>query len=188
MSTGREFSASSTCGQLAPEEFPGGGFPVGGATTNDSSPSPLVCDASDPAKSYPPGHLSDEDRDITVPEGDRTFWLSENGVEEVSLSLDLDGFYFLRSVTVSFLSPVPAALVVEVSQDLGESYHPLRYYSEDCLVDFDLPDTPLESGGGPKPDELVCTSNFPRGLERMVSEVLYFFFSSIGKEQRERQF
>ncbi len=161
LSTGREFSASSTCGQFGPEEFQGN-FP---GSVDDS----LICDASDPDKSYPPGHLSDADG---VLEDGRTWWLSENGVEDVSLSLELDGFYFLRFVRVSFLSPVPAAAVVEVSQDSGATFHPLRYYSEDCLKDFDLPDTPLGGGGGgPKPDELVCTSNYSGGLNGIVSSL-----------------
>ena len=165
LSTGREFSSSSTCGQFGPEEFQGVDFPGIGTNDSASSSSSLVCDASDPAKSYPPGHLSDPDGGE-----ERTWWLGENEVEGVSLSLDLDGFYFLRSVRVSFLSPVPAALVVEVSQDSGASYQPLRYYSEDCLVDFDLPDTPLGGGGGggPKPDELVCTSDFSDSLDGLV--------------------
>ena len=159
---GREFAASSTCGLLGPEDFLGV-FPGFSGS--------LVCDSTDPAKSYPPGHLSDPD---SMPEsgGNRTWWLAENGNEDVTLTLDLGGFYFLRSVRVSFLSPVPAVAIVEVSQDSGGSYHPLRYYSEDCAVDFDLPDTPLGGSGGrePKPDELVCTSNFSGGLSGLVSD------------------
>ena len=154
LSTGRVFEVSSTCGLFGAEEFEGSCFPGGG----DS----LICDASDPDKAHPPEFLSDED-DPLGPPTERTWWLSENGVEEVAISLTLEGFYFLQGVRVDYLSPLPSAAVLEVSQDFGTSFHPLRYYSENCRLDFDLPDSRVTGG-----DRLICTSQFSEGDESLV--------------------
>lgn len=155
LSTGRIFEVSSTCGQFGAEEFVGSCFPGGGNS--------LICDASDPEKAHPPEFLSDEDDPLGPPE-ERTWWLSENGVEEVIISLNLEGFYFLQAVQVYFLSPLPSTAVLEVSQDFGTSFHPLRYYSENCRLDFDLPDSRVTTGS----DRLICTSQFSDGDESLV--------------------
>lgn len=159
LSSGKLFEASSTCGLLGPEEF-FGDFPG-----NRNS---LICDSSDPEKSYPPQFLSDAD-DPRVHPTNRTWWLSGNGAEEVSLVLNFEGFYFLYAVRIDFLPPSPSAAVIEVSQDFASSYHPLRYYSEDCARDFNLPDASQTGGSAGDIGKLICTSDFSNGLEELVS-------------------
>lgn len=152
-----QFEASSTCGAQGPEQFPGVSLPGPG---NPSSPDTLVCNASDPETSHPASLLTDGDN--------RTFWLSGGGVEQVSLTLDLGGFHVLQELRAWFVSPLPLSAVLEVSQDFGDTYHPLRYYSDDCASDFGLPDAAVSSPGGGAGsgggdvgvDELVCTSQF----------------------------
>ena len=117
----------------------------------------MICDASDPEKFYPPLFLSDADNPTDSASSNRTWWISEGGIEEVTITLDLDGFYYLYEVRVDFLSPRPSAALIEVSQDSGTSYHPLRWYSVDCGGDFQLPD---EDPSTADVGEVICTSQY----------------------------
>ncbi len=104
-----------------------------------------------------PGDLNDPDDPLDP--SSRTWWQSESSIEEVSLTLNLDGFYYLGGVQVNFRPPAPSAVVIEASQDFGEKYAPLQYYSDDCLQDFNLPTTTsLESAGNKT--EIICTSDY----------------------------
>lgn len=148
LGTGRVFESSSTCGALGPEQFPG----IFSNTTT------VTCDSSDPGSSHLPRLLTDTD--------DRgTFWLSEAGVGEASLSLSLEGFHVLHEVRVRFLGPLPLAVALEVSRDFGVGYEAVRYFSVDCEGDFGLPDvSPQDSGV--RPDTLICTSQYSEQLVR----------------------
>lgn len=121
-----------------------------------------MCDSTDTELSHLPDALNDleDPQDVTT----FTWWQSKNGVEEVSLVLSLDGFFFLQSVTITFKSPLPSAFVLEASQDFRGSFHPLRYFSTNCENDFGLPDTPF-MGEGVTREQLICTSDFTDGYE-----------------------
>ena len=137
LTTGRTFDASSTC-QV--------GKDVGSRNDNRTCKFPR-----------PPSALTDQDDSLS---NSRTWWQSENGVNMVSLTLSLDGFYFMQGLRVDFFSPLPYAAVIEISQDFGNEYHPLHYYSENCMESFGLPDTSPSINASMKPDKLICTSEF----------------------------
>ena len=97
----------------------------------------------------------------------QTFWLSEKGVDAVTLVFNFEGFHVLRGIRVQFISPLPEYAILEVSQDFGTTYHPLRYYSRDCERDFDLPD--VLPSDVTNTNQLICTSQLsPDGAERQV--------------------
>ena len=160
----KKFESSSTCGQAGPEEFSSLDLLAIGVRQ--------VCDSSDQDLSHPPDALNDLENpeDVTT----FTWWQSKNGVEEVSLTLNLEGFFFLFSVRINFKSPLPSAFVLEASQDFQGSFHPLRYFSTDCERDFGLTDTQL-SGSGVTREQLICTSDFTDGDEEGGQNLVGFF-------------
>ncbi len=124
-----------------------------------------MCDSSDPNLSHPAAHLTDEDDPFNF--GGRTWWQSAKGDEQVSLTLDLEGFFFVQAIQIDFNSALPSALVIEGSQDFGASFHPLRYFSHNCEGDFSRPEVALE-GGKVKQDQLICTSDFIDGADLLL--------------------
>ena len=100
-----------------------------------------MCDLTNPEFSHPPEALTDSNfQNLTS----QTWWQSANGVEDVSLTLSLERFFFLWGVRIDFKSPLPSAFVLEASQDFGGTFYPLRYFSTNCEEDFMLIDTPFK--------------------------------------------
>ena len=151
---GRIFQSSSTCGLSGPEEFSSLDALL---QTNNQ-----VCNFAVPELSHPAEALTDLEnpQDPTT----QTWWQSANGVEDVSLTLSLEGFFFLWGVRIDFKSPLPSAFVLEASQDFGGTFHPLRYFSTNCEEDFMLTDTPFK-GDEVTREQLLCTSNFTNSYE-----------------------
>ncbi|NWI48280.1 LAMB3 protein, partial [Picathartes gymnocephalus] len=77
--------------------------------------------------------------------GRARWWQSQNGVERVSLQLDLEQVFQLDSVVLHFRSP-PAAMLLERSLDAGRTWQVLGYLASDCAAAF--PRVPRGSPGG----------------------------------------
>ncbi|KAF4796172.1 hypothetical protein TURU_086338 [Turdus rufiventris] len=67
--------------------------------------------------------------------GRARWWQSQNGVERVSLQLDLEQLFQLDSVVLHFRSP-PAAMLIERSVDAGRTWQVLQYLASDCATAF----------------------------------------------------
>ncbi|XP_063274335.1 laminin subunit beta-3 isoform X3 [Prinia subflava] len=67
--------------------------------------------------------------------GRARWWQSQNGVERVSLQLDLEQTFQLDSVVLHFRSP-PAAMLIERSVDAGRTWQVLQYLASDCAAAF----------------------------------------------------
>ncbi|NWU97041.1 LAMB3 protein, partial [Upupa epops] len=68
--------------------------------------------------------------------GHSRWWQSQNGVERVSLQLDLDQTFQLSSILLHFRSPLPAAMLIERSTDFGKSWDIYQYLAPDCAAAF----------------------------------------------------
>ncbi|NWI84790.1 LAMB3 protein, partial [Pitta sordida] len=68
--------------------------------------------------------------------GHTRWWQSQNGVERVSLQLDLDQTFQLGSVVLHFRSPLPAAMLIERSTDFGKTWQVYQYLASDCAAAF----------------------------------------------------
>ncbi|NXU83000.1 LAMB3 protein, partial [Xiphorhynchus elegans] len=68
--------------------------------------------------------------------GRARWWQSQNGVERVSLQLDLDQTFQLGSVVLHFRSPLPAAMLIERSTDFGRTWQVYQYLASDCSTAF----------------------------------------------------
>ena len=146
LTVGREVVASSTCGLAGPQEFC---LLLQSGMTGDC----FVCDAQDPQDSHNSSALNDIDSSAL---GNRTWWQSENGDEEVSLQLNLEAEFYFTYLVLIFRSSRPAAAVVERSRNFGQTYEVYHYYSSDCMADFGLPDRSSRNSI----DEVICTSEY----------------------------
>ncbi|NXD77656.1 LAMB3 protein, partial [Halcyon senegalensis] len=68
--------------------------------------------------------------------GHARWWQSQNGVERVSLQLDLDQTLQLSSILLHFRSPLPAAMLIERSTDFGKTWEVYQYLASDCAAAF----------------------------------------------------
>ncbi|NXQ62581.1 LAMB3 protein, partial [Anthoscopus minutus] len=133
--------ASSTCGLSKPETYctPHGQW----------SMKCCRCDSRLP-HSYS-GHRVEN---VLSSAGRARWWQSQNGVERVSLQLDLEQTFQLDSVVLHFRSP-PAAMLVERSLDAGRTWQVLQYLASDCAAAFPrLPRGSSEGWQDPRCQEL----------------------------------
>ncbi|XP_069732170.1 laminin subunit beta-3 isoform X3 [Phaenicophaeus curvirostris] len=68
--------------------------------------------------------------------GHARWWQSQNGVERVSLQLDLDQTFQLSDILLHFRSPLPAAMLIERSTDFGKTWEVYQYLASDCAAAF----------------------------------------------------
>lgn len=146
LAVGRAIIANSTCGTEGPQQYCTLSLLGGNADC-------FTCDASDPANAHNADALSDRDSSVL---SNRTWWQSENGIDSVTLELNLEALFYFTHVVLTFRSPRPAAAVVEVSRDFGATYVIHQYYSNDCEGDFGLPERSSISNFG----EVICTSEY----------------------------
>uniref|UniRef100_A0A8C3Y6F4 Laminin subunit beta 3 n=1 Tax=Catharus ustulatus TaxID=91951 RepID=A0A8C3Y6F4_CATUS len=134
-------TASSTCGLSRPETYctPHGEW----------SMKCCRCDSRLP-HSYN-GHRVEN---VLSSAGRARWWQSQNGVERVSLQLDLEQLFQLDSVVLHFRSP-PAAMLIERSVDAGRTWQVLQYLASDCATAFPrVPRGPPEGWQDPRCQEL----------------------------------
>ncbi|NWR25397.1 LAMB3 protein, partial [Emberiza fucata] len=114
--------ASSTCGLSKPETYctPHGQW----------SMKCCRCDSR-----LPHSHSGHRVENVLSSAGRARWWQSQNGVERVSLQLDLEQLFQLHSVVLHFRAP-PAAMLIERSLDAGRTWQVLQYLASDCATAF----------------------------------------------------
>ncbi|XP_071434693.1 laminin subunit beta-3 isoform X1 [Pithys albifrons albifrons] len=115
--------ASSTCGLTKPETY----------CTPHGEWSMKCCRCDSRLPHTYNGHRVDN---VLSSAGHTRWWQSQNGVERVSLQLDLDQTFQLGSVVLHFRSPLPAAMLIERSTDFGRTWQVYQYLASDCTSTF----------------------------------------------------
>ncbi|KAM6295093.1 laminin subunit beta-3 [Aegotheles albertisi] len=115
--------ASSTCGLTKPETYctPHGEW----------SMKCCRCDSR-----LPHAYNSHRVENVLSSAGHSRWWQSQNGMEHVSLQLDLDQSFQLSSILLHFRSPLPAAMLIERSMDFGRTWDVYQYLASDCTAAF----------------------------------------------------
>ncbi|KAL7876122.1 hypothetical protein AOLI_G00110850 [Acnodon oligacanthus] len=128
LAVGRHLRTNTQCGSASPEHF---------CNYDEGSCVPQcgVCDPGVSEQAHPPSAMMDSP--FRRPP---TWWQSAQGVVTEVLQLDLEVEFYFTHLIVIFRSPRPAAMVLERSQDFGQTWSTLRLYAQNCSEQFGMED------------------------------------------------
>ncbi|KAM6151998.1 LOW QUALITY PROTEIN: laminin subunit beta-4 [Erethizon dorsatum] len=116
----------------------------------------FMCDSRFPYNlcTQPNSHTTENNTSFE-PDRENKWWQSENGIDHVSIRLDLELFQFSHLI-LAFKYFQPAAMLVEHSMDYGHTWKALKYFAKGCAASF--PD--ITPGQAQEVGDLVCDSRY----------------------------
>ncbi|XP_075199590.1 laminin subunit beta-4 [Anomaloglossus baeobatrachus] len=146
-----QLSASSTCGQEEPERYC-----IISYLEDDQKC--FICDSRNPYNQYYHANSHRIENVISTfdPDWKKKWWQSENGVDRVSMRLDLETLFQFSHLVMTFKTFRPAAMLVERSRDFGNTWKVFRYFAQNC--DSDFPHIP--EGHADEIGDIVCDSRY----------------------------
>ncbi|XP_026876532.2 laminin subunit beta-4 [Electrophorus electricus] len=159
-----QLSVSSTCGLNGPQNYC-----ILGYLENEQKC--FTCDSRRPYNRFnnPYSHQIENIITTFAPERKMRWWQSENGVQQVSIQLDLETMFQFSHLVLTFKSFRPAAMLVERSKDFGHTWKVFRFFSADCVNDF--PGVSKEPAA--TIDDLICDSRYSGAEPSTDGEVVF---------------
>ncbi|XP_014427659.2 laminin subunit beta-4 isoform X1 [Pelodiscus sinensis] len=146
-----QLTTSSVCGLTGPQKYCIISYLEGEQKC-------FLCDSRYPYNPYTQSNSHRIENVITTFEPDRKkkWWQSENGIDHVSIRLDLETLFQFSHLILSFKTFRPAAMLVERSTDYGHSWKIFRYFAQNCAESFPtIPSGPAKGVG-----DIVCDSRY----------------------------
>ncbi|XP_010152357.1 PREDICTED: laminin subunit beta-4 [Eurypyga helias] len=147
----KQLTASSTCGMNGPQKYCIIGY-------LEAEQKCFLCDSRYPYNPYMQHNSHMVENVITTFEPDRKkkWWQSENGVDHVSIRLDLETLFQFSHLILTFKTFRPAAMLVERSTDFGQTWKTFRYFAQDCAASFPN----ISSGPARSVGDVICDSRY----------------------------
>uniref|UniRef100_A0A8C3J6K5 Laminin subunit beta 4 n=1 Tax=Calidris pygmaea TaxID=425635 RepID=A0A8C3J6K5_9CHAR len=147
----KQLTASSTCGMNSPQKYCIIGY-------LEAEQKCFLCDSRYPYNPYMQHNSHMIENVITTFEPDRKkkWWQSENGIDHVSIRLDLETLFQFSHLILTFKTFRPAAMLVERSTDFGQTWKAFRYFAQDCAASFPNVSSRPAKGVG----DVICDSRY----------------------------